>query len=358
MESMILRTNLVVANLWLDKLLVKLTDDYDNEPITWIRGMIERSRERRPSSEELGHWTIGTANSSRFCCPSCMDEDEMSSQNESLPQQLRQSSMELEGPESETSCRDITNGLDGFSTHLHTTGTRAQSTQNSNIRQSQKLAERSEGPVSIIGESYNGSRAVKRPRTMPKLDRTMTDACADELYNLSFHIILAPLTSTPAPTMVLSPQIDVFSQRLQAANSQHLNASNTQAPSIAHSSSAINGGSTDHSRKSSVSVNVPSSMNCGPVRGSKGDIRFGSIADSRAASHSTPQISQPTASAPIERTTIQISTNPKAPLLQKLPENLSTVVERDQFSSTQNRQYVAWRLEKSERRLWVVYLAA
>jgi 26S proteasome regulatory subunit N4 len=66
--------------------------------------------------------------------------------------------------------------------------------------------------------------------TMPKLDRTMTDVYADELYNPSFHITSAPPTSTPAPTMVLSPQNDVFSQRLQAANSQHLSASNTQTP--------------------------------------------------------------------------------------------------------------------------------
>jgi hypothetical protein len=58
----------------------------------------------------------------------------------------------------------------------------------------------------------------------------MTDVYADELYNPSFHITSAPPTSTPAPTMVLSPQNDVFSQRLQAANSQHLSASNTQTP--------------------------------------------------------------------------------------------------------------------------------
>jgi hypothetical protein len=161
-------------------------------------------------SEQLAQWTIGTANASRFCCPSCMDEDEISSQDESLPQQLRQSSMELERSESETSSRDITNGLGEFSTHPHTTGTIAQSTQHSNGRQSQRLAERSEGPVSIIGESHNGSRAVKSPRTMPKLDRTMTDAYADELYNPSFHITSAPPTSTPAPTTALSPLNDIF----------------------------------------------------------------------------------------------------------------------------------------------------
>jgi len=65
---------------------------------------------------------------------------------------------------------------------------------------------------------------------MPKLDRTMTDIYADELYNPSFQITSAPPTSTPAPSVMLSPQNDVFSQRLQAANSQHLNASNTQIP--------------------------------------------------------------------------------------------------------------------------------
>jgi len=58
---------------------------------------------------------------------------------------------------------------------------------------------------------------------MPKLDRTMSDAYRDELYNPNIHF-----TSAPAPTQTLAaslPQIDVFSQRLQAANSQHLSAS-------------------------------------------------------------------------------------------------------------------------------------
>lgn len=74
------------------------------------------------------------------------------------------------------------------------------------------------------------------------------------------------------------------------------------APAIAHSSSAINGGSTDHSRKSSVTIsaNGPAGYvpNGGPVGGSRGGIQFGSVMDSPAATHSTPQISQP-ASAPI-----------------------------------------------------------
>jgi protein RPN4 len=64
----------------------------------------------------------------------------------------------------------------------------------------------------------------------PKLNRMMTDAYADELYNPSFQITTAPPTQTATTRTSLSPQNDVFSQRLQAANSQHLSASNTQTP--------------------------------------------------------------------------------------------------------------------------------
>lgn len=66
--------------------------------------------------------------------------------------------------------------------------------------------------------------------TMPKLDRTMTDIYADELYNPSFQITSAPATSTPSIPATVSPVNDVFAQRLQAANSRHLSASNTQIP--------------------------------------------------------------------------------------------------------------------------------
>jgi len=64
---------------------------------------------------------------------------------------------------------------------------------------------------------------------VPKLDRTMTDIYADELYNPSFQITSAPATST-ATLPTLSPQNDVFIQRLQMANNQHMNASTAQAP--------------------------------------------------------------------------------------------------------------------------------
>jgi len=65
---------------------------------------------------------------------------------------------------------------------------------------------------------------------MPKLDRTMTDVYADELYNPSFQITSAAPTSSPLPTVTLSPQNDAFSRALQAANSEHQKASSTQAP--------------------------------------------------------------------------------------------------------------------------------
>lgn len=55
----------------------------------------------------------------------------------------------------------------------------------------------------------------------------------------------------------------------------------------------VNGSSNDHSRKNSVTING------GPVGGQKaGGIQFGSITDSPAASHSTPQVVQ-SSSAPI-----------------------------------------------------------
>jgi hypothetical protein len=61
---------------------------------------------------------------------------------------------------------------------------------------------------------------------MPRLDRTMSDAFRDELYNPGLQFSAAP---APVPTLATAPQNDVFAQRLQAANSQHLSA-NHRAP--------------------------------------------------------------------------------------------------------------------------------
>ncbi|KAH8594726.1 hypothetical protein B0O99DRAFT_513255 [Bisporella sp. PMI_857] len=85
------------------------------------------------------------------------------------------------------------------------------------------------------------------------------------------------------------------------------------APAIAHSSAA-NG--ADHSRKSSVTIsaNGPSSFNPsgGPVGGKNTSIQFGSMADSPRASHSSPQISQSNASAPVPIPG-RVSSPPKSP---------------------------------------------
>ncbi|KHJ31694.1 putative eukaryotic translation initiation factor 4 gamma [Erysiphe necator] len=71
------------------------------------------------------------------------------------------------------------------------------------------------------------------------------------------------------------------------------------APVIAYSSSVINGAS-NHNRKSSVTIvaNGRHSMNGGPVGGSSGKIQFGSITDSPASSHITPQIYQHSGTPP------------------------------------------------------------
>lgn len=71
------------------------------------------------------------------------------------------------------------------------------------------------------------------------------------------------------------------------------------APAVAHGSSNMNGNSSDHSRKPSVTIsaNGPNSYaaNGGPVGGAKAGIQFG-FSDSPAMQHSTPQ---PTTAAPI-----------------------------------------------------------
>lgn len=66
---------------------------------------------------------------------------------------------------------------------------------------------------------------------VPKLDRTMTDIFSDELYNPNFHFTSAP-PSQPSQS-VASPTNEMFAQRLQAANNQHLTATTTQAPTAA-----------------------------------------------------------------------------------------------------------------------------
>ncbi|KAJ2965400.1 hypothetical protein NUW58_g10891 [Xylaria curta] len=62
--------------------------------------------------------------------------------------------------------------------------------------------------------------------SMPKLDRTMTDIYNDELYSPNFTITSA--SPSPQTHLAMSPNNDLFSQRIHAANSRHLYA--TQSP--------------------------------------------------------------------------------------------------------------------------------
>lgn len=92
-----------------------------------------------------------------------------------------------------------------------------------------KIGELSESPDDCFFESiYSPLFDDAAFNAVPKLDRTMTDIYSDELFNPNFTITSAPPTQ---PTV--SPSNEVFAQRLQAANSQHLSAvhSPVSAPS-------------------------------------------------------------------------------------------------------------------------------
>lgn len=75
---------------------------------------------------------------------------------------------------------------------------------------------------------------------VPKLDRTMTDVYGDELYNPNFTITSA---SSPQPTSVASTGSEMFSQRINAANSQHLSAAHSPASTTSRARSPFRTGS-------------------------------------------------------------------------------------------------------------------
>lgn len=82
-------------------------------------------------------------------------------------------------------------------------------------------------PATPIGDGFeelNRKADYHNSTTIPKLDRTMSDAYNDELYSPNFTFTSAPSsqdTKIPSP----SRQSNIFTQRLQAANNQHLTAS-------------------------------------------------------------------------------------------------------------------------------------
>ncbi|CAH0017534.1 unnamed protein product [Clonostachys rhizophaga] len=85
----------------------------------------------------------------------------------------------------------------------------------------------SDSPLLPILEGYGN---------MPKLDRTMTDVYGDELYSPNFAI-----TSTPPQQhqmSAMSPPNELFSQRLNAANSQHLHITHSPNSTASHGRSS------------------------------------------------------------------------------------------------------------------------
>ncbi|KAK4226974.1 hypothetical protein QBC38DRAFT_365236 [Podospora fimiseda] len=79
----------------------------------------------------------------------------------------------------------------------------------------------SDSPATPAGDLEEDRRNKNAMHTVPKLDRTMTDVYGDELYNPNFTIT----SSTSSVQMsITSPTHDMFVQRMQAANNQHLTA--------------------------------------------------------------------------------------------------------------------------------------
>lgn len=83
------------------------------------------------------------------------------------------------------------------------------------------------------------STALAEP---PKLDRTMTDIYSDELYNPSFTITSAS-PSQQQQQLEASPGNELFAQRLNAANNQHLSASQSPTSSASRDRSPFRHGS-------------------------------------------------------------------------------------------------------------------
>jgi translation initiation factor 4G len=118
---------------------------------------------------------------------------------------------------------------------------------------------------------------------------------------------IATGSSTPSPAVAVGGaapvQQHVKSTSISPANGRTAITPAVPAvstPVVAHSTSALNGNSTDHSRKSSVTISANGGYpNGGPVGGQKAGIQFGSITDSPAATHSTPAVAQSTSSAPM-----------------------------------------------------------
>ncbi|KAF4512993.1 hypothetical protein G6O67_000316 [Ophiocordyceps sinensis] len=91
------------------------------------------------------------------------------------------------------------------------------------------------------GESDHADRRRTEYCNVPKLDRTMTDVYGDELYSPNFAITSS--TSQSQAQTTTSPTNDVFSQRINAANSHHLSAAHSPSSSETRTRSPFRTGS-------------------------------------------------------------------------------------------------------------------
>lgn len=127
---------------------------------------------------------------------------------------------------------------------------------------------------------------------------------------------VATSSSTPSPALAVGGAAPV-QQHVKSSSVSPVNGRPAitpavpaiTTPAVLHSSNSVNNSSTDHSRKSSVTISANGGYipNGGPVGSQKAGIpQFGSLQDSPAASYSIPQITQPTSSTPIS-----IPSNPR-----------------------------------------------
>lgn len=97
-------------------------------------------------------------------------------------------------------------------------------------------------PPSLLSNSYSRDSTGTAYQSVPKLDRTMSDIYSDELYNPNFTIT-STAPSQGSQAVVTSPSNEMFAQRLQAINNQHLNAAQTPATSAKRGVSPFQSGS-------------------------------------------------------------------------------------------------------------------
>lgn len=117
------------------------------------------------------------------------------------------------------------------------------SDSNANSRPTTHVVSSAGGESLITSEVRDTNHASRRKagyNHIPKLDRTMTDIYGDELYSPNFAITS---TSSPKARSVTSASSDVFSQRITAANHQHLSAAQSPTSTGSRARSPFRAGS-------------------------------------------------------------------------------------------------------------------